>query len=125
MELGQPQIIAYLDKLFLDSLGHRHALILPIHPDVIFLFARRVDSLFTRSFLRITKLPSNIARSLFKRVNSHKEIRIDHDKEMPQMIRSDLSVLIFAIQLFQENAILQSSTQDLHYRRITVALIAA
>ena len=117
--------IADSDKVLLDALSHRNALILSHLPDIPLLFAGRINTVMERILRGIPERPADISCRLLKVLKTQEKFRIDDNEEMAEADRLLASVRGFVRDVLHKDISGKRSGQDLNDRSIAVALIPA
>ena len=104
--LRQAQLVAHCAKLLLHRVVNRHAAVFAFAPNVPLLLAGGEDMVFAWRPGRSTQRTQNIARCFFEGFRSHKGLRVNCKKEMPQMIRHFFTALADTGEHFQIVALL-------------------
>ena len=100
------QLVAHRAELLLHRVVNRHAAVFAFAPNVPLLLAGGEDMVFAWRPGRSTQRTQNIARCFFEGFRSHKGLRVNCKKEMPQMIRHFFTALADTGEHFQIVALL-------------------
>ncbi len=84
----KPKAVAHGYEFLLHRWADGHALVAPVEPGEVFLFAGGENFYFSRRRRRRAQRSENITSRFFKGVGTQKRFRIDGDKEMTQVCRA-------------------------------------
>ena len=107
--LGKSEIVSYLDHFFLNCLGYRNTGILSGEPYLVLLLACGVDSLCTGSLLGVTNATNDLSGLLSCKVFAEEVLGVDSDEEVSKVIRTDVTVLILAVECLTVSTVLKNS----------------